>query len=178
MLRVDNHKFDDTRPVVVAGGDGVVIAQNKPARRLLGPGTGRHCWEVVGGLKVDDGQALPCRRGCVLELLASGIDCSEHTEFKLGGKRHDIACLPINGVVVCMLSARSNESPKVWQSLSPREREILLLLADGETTSSAATRLGVQESTIRTHVEKMRRKLNVSTRAAVVAEGFRLGYLD
>ncbi len=178
MLRAGSHRFDDTPPVVVAGGDGIVIAQNKPARRMLGLGTGKYCWDVVGKLEVDDGETLPCRRGCVLELLASGMDCSEHTQFKLGGKRHEIACIPVNGVVVCMLSPTNSESPKVWLSLSPREREILVLLADGETTASAATRLGVCESTIRTHVEKMRNKLGVNTRAAVVAEGFRLGYLD
>ena len=178
MPKAVGQRFDDSRPVVVAGGDGVVIAQNKPARRVLGPGTGKYCWEVMGKLDVDDGETLPCQRGCVMELLASGMDCSEHGQFKLGGKYHNISCVPVNGMVVSTLSPTSNEQPKVWQALSPREREILLLLADGETTSSAAIRLGVCESTVRTHVEKMRNKLSVTTRAAVVAEGFRLGYLD
>jgi DNA-binding CsgD family transcriptional regulator len=171
-----SYMFDDTRPVVVAGGDGTVIAQNKPARRMLGPGTGKYCWDVVGGL--EDAEKLPCRHGCVLELLAFGMDCSQHTQFKLGGKRHHLSCIPVNGMVVCMLNPMSGESPKYLESLSPRERQILLLLADGETTSSAADRLGVCESTVRTHVERMRSKLGVNTRAAVVAEGFRLGYLD
>ncbi len=113
MLRASCHKFDDTRPVVVAGGGGVVIAQNKSARRMLGPGTGKYCWDVVGKLEVDDGETLPCRRGCVLELLASGMDCSEHGHFKLGGKHHDISCVPVNGVVVCMLNPTNGESPNV-----------------------------------------------------------------
>jgi DNA-binding NarL/FixJ family response regulator len=81
-------------------------------------------------------------------------------------------------MVVCMLTPLGCESPKFLESLSPREQEILALLADGETTASAAERLGVCESTVRTHVERMRSKLSVNTRAAVVAEGFRLGYLD
>jgi DNA-binding CsgD family transcriptional regulator len=70
------------------------------------------------------------------------------------------------------------ESPKIWQSLSRREHEVLRLLAEGENTSSVAARLHIRESTVRTHVEKMRTKLGVSTRAGVVAEAFRLGYLD
>lgn len=168
--------FEDTRPVIIAGADGTVIAQNKPARRLLGPGTGKYCWDVVGGL--EDAENLPCRPGCVLALLASGMDCSQHTELKVGGIRHQLTCIPVNGAAVCMLSCMSSESPTPWQSLSPREREILSLLADGETTSSVATCMGVCESTVRTHVERMRSKLGVNTRAAVVAEGFRLGYLD
>ena len=172
-----NNLFDDARPVIVAAGeDGGVIAQNKLARRMLGPGAGKYCWDVMGKLK--DAEMLPCREGCVARLLALGMDCSQHTHFKLGGQRHHLSCIPINGVVVCVLSRRGSESPKAWQSLSPRELEILLLLADGETTSSVADRLGVGESTVRTHIERMRNKLNANTRAAVVAEGFRLGYLD
>lgn len=176
MLKSGSYNFDDTRPVIITGEDGTIIAQNKPARRVLGPGTGKYCWDVMG--KLEGAKMLPCRSGCVLELLASGVDCSKHTEFKLGSERHHLSCIPVNGVVVCMLSPMSGESPKFLESLSPREREILLLLADGETTSSVADRLGVCESTVRTHVERMRSKLSVNTRAAVVAEGFRLGYLD
>jgi DNA-binding CsgD family transcriptional regulator len=128
--------------------------------------------------RLDDTEMLPCREGCVLKLLAVGMDCSQNTQFKLGGQRHQLSCIPVNGVVVCMLNHMGSESPKSWQTLSPREQEVLLLLADGETTASVAERLGVGESTVRTHVERMRSKLNVNTRAAVVAEGFRLGYLD
>jgi DNA-binding CsgD family transcriptional regulator len=176
MLKPGSYMFDNTRPVVFAGGDGTVIAQNKPARRMLGPGTGKYCWDVVG--KLEGAEQLPCRKGCVLELLAFGMDCSQHTEFKLAGKRHQLSCVPANGMVVCMLTPLGCESPIFLESLSPREQEILALLADGETTASAAERLGVCESTVRTHVERMRSKLSVNTRAAVVAEGFRLGYLD
>jgi len=176
MLKASTYTFDDTRPVIVTGGDGTVISQNKSARRMMGPGTGKYCWDVVG--KLEGARMLPCRRGCVLELMASGVEESQEAQFKLDGQRHHISCTPTNGVMVCMLGSLGGESQKNVESLSPREREILALLADGETTSSAADRLGVCESTVRTHVERMRSKLCVNTRAAVVAEGFRLGYLD
>jgi DNA-binding CsgD family transcriptional regulator len=179
MLKTSSYRSDGRNPVIVTGGDGTVIAQNKPARRLLGPGTGKNCWDVVG--KMDGARMLPCRSGCVVELLASGIDSSQNTQFKLGGKPHQLSCTPTNGVVVCMLGPTSSERSELRRSpdaLSTREQEILRMLADGETTSSAADRLGVCESTVRTHVERMRSKLCVNTRAAVVAEGFRLGYLD
>ncbi len=168
--------LDETPPVVVADGDGVVISQNRSARRMMGPGMGKYCWDVVG--KLEDAEMLPCRRGCVLELLAAGMDCSQHTQFKLGGKRRNISCVPVNGAVVCTVDPKNGESPKDWQSLSRREQEVLMLLADGETSASAATQLGVCESTVRTYVEKMRNKFDAKTHAAVVAEGFRLGYLD
>jgi DNA-binding CsgD family transcriptional regulator len=179
MLKTSTYTFNDKHPVVVTGGDGTVIAQNKPARRMLGPGTGKFCWDVVG--KLEGARMLPCRRGCVIELLASGMESAQHTQFKLDGEHHRLSCSPTNGVVVCMLdpvSGQSSESRKDMEALSPREREILSLLADGQTTASAAGHLGVGESTVRTHVERMRGKLCVNTRAAVVAEGFRRGYLD
>ena len=168
--------LDDTRPVIIAGENGRVIAHNRPARRLLGPGVGKFCWDFVGQLK-DDEEKMPCRNGCVLALLDKGMDCSQQTEFKLKGKHNHLSCVPANGVVVCMLASSDGKESGMVQGLTPREREILLLLADGETTATAAVLLGVNESTVRTHVERMRSKLDVSTRAAVVAEGFRLGYL-
>lgn len=167
--------FNDSHPVIVAGEDGNVIAQNRSARRVLGLATGKYCWEVIGKLK--DAEKLPCSNGCVLKLLESGMDSSQYSQFKQGGKQRSLSCVPVNGVVVCMLSPMDNQPPEVWQSLSPREQEILMLLADGETTPSVAEHLGVCESTVRTHVERMRSKLGVNTRAAVVAEGFRRGYL-
>ena len=167
--------FENTRPVVIAGDDGKVIAQNSPARGLLGPGTGKYCWDVVGGL--ENAEFLPCRHGCVMELLARGMDTSQHTEFKLCGIRHQLTCIPVDGVAVCLLGQIGSEARSIWKTLSPREQEILLLLADGETNVTMADVLSVSESTIRTHIERMRSKLCVSTRAAMVAEGFRLGYL-
>lgn len=167
---------NETPAVVVCGDDGNIVAQNRLARRMLGPAKGKYCWDAIG--KLDDAEMLPCRNGCVLALLASGMDASRQTRIKVGGEHHHLSCIPVDGTVVCTLSRMSTESPQTWQSLTPREREILSLLAEGETTSSAAERLNIGESTVRTHVEKMRVKLNVNTRAAVVAEGFRLGYLD
>ena len=76
-----------------------------------------------------------------------------------------------------MLTHASATPPETWQTLTPRECDVLELLAAGETSASAAEALGLSESTVRTHVEKMLTKLDASNRAALVAHGFRLGYL-
>jgi DNA-binding CsgD family transcriptional regulator len=54
---------------------------------------------------------------------------------------------------------------------------VLRVLSDGKTTAAIATELGLSTSTVRTHVEHMRAKLGVGTRAALVARGFDLGFL-
>lgn len=162
--------------VLVVQNDGAVISQNRAARRLLGNKTGQYCWDVVGGL--DGAEGLPCQRNCVRRLLATGMDSSLHTAFRWQGQRHRLSCLPVDDAVVCALTSEVGGSQASWESLTPRERAVLELLASGETTASAATSLGISDATVRTHVENMRAKLGVNTRAAIVASGFRLGYLN
>lgn len=57
--------------------------------------------------------------------------------------------------------------------LSPREREVLALTADGASAGEISARLHLSSATIRTHLQKLYAKLGVSDRAAAVAEGMR-----
>jgi DNA-binding CsgD family transcriptional regulator len=77
-----------------------------------------------------------------------------------------------------MLSASTVRTAAPWQVLTRREIDVLRLLAEGTTTIEAAERLNLSAATVRTHVENMRNKLGVATRASLVALGFRLGVLD
>jgi DNA-binding CsgD family transcriptional regulator len=52
-------------------------------------------------------------------------------------------------------------------ALTPREFEVLGLVADGLTTATIAHRLGLRPSTVESHVVSARRKLGASTRAQV-----------
>lgn len=61
--------------------------------------------------------------------------------------------------------------------LSPRELEVLALVADGTTNKRVARELHVSEATVKSHLLTIYAKLNVSDRAAAVAEGFRRGLL-
>ena len=62
--------------------------------------------------------------------------------------------------------------------LSPREREILGLIATGKTIPAMASQLFLAPSTIKTHVQRLYEKLEVSDRAAAVAEAMRRGLLE
>ena len=61
--------------------------------------------------------------------------------------------------------------------LSTREREILGLLADGLGNKQIAARLGISANTVKTHLELLFDKLDVSSRAEAVAAGVRRGLL-
>ena len=170
-----NSGSTDVPAVVVARVDGRVVGQNAAARRLMGDAEGRNCWHVVGG--VSDAEGLPCRTGCVSELLASGMDRARHTRVSLTGRQHSLTCVPLEDAVVCSLSSPSGQEPEAWELLTARERDVLRVLSDGKTDRAIAAELGLRVSTVRTHVEHMRAKLGVNTRAALVARGFDLGFL-
>jgi two-component system, NarL family, nitrate/nitrite response regulator NarL len=62
-------------------------------------------------------------------------------------------------------------------ALTHREREILALLADGLGNKQIAVRLGISTNTVKTHLEVVFEKLDVSSRAEAVATAARLGIL-
>jgi len=61
--------------------------------------------------------------------------------------------------------------------LSERELDVLGLLAKGMTNKDVAAALFISRATVKSHIENILRKLQVSDRAAAVAAGFRRGLL-
>lgn len=62
--------------------------------------------------------------------------------------------------------------------LTPRELEILGLVAEGLSLPDIGARLHLSLSTVKTHVRHVYEKLEVSDRAAAVAEAMRAGLID
>ena len=72
---------------------------------------------------------------------------------------------------------RQQEEPE-GKKLSARETEILQLIAKGVSNSEAATMLTLSKATIRTHLEHIYRKLEVTNRVEAVTEGLRKGLIQ
>ena len=64
------------------------------------------------------------------------------------------------------------------KDLTPRQMQILRLLALGMTNRRIAGELGLSENTVRTHVERIRRVMRASTRGEAVARARDLGILE
>jgi DNA-binding CsgD family transcriptional regulator len=62
--------------------------------------------------------------------------------------------------------------------LSPREQEVLELLAGGLGVDQVAARLVLSRNTVKTHVRRLYRSLGVSSWSAAVERGHELGLLD
>jgi len=56
--------------------------------------------------------------------------------------------------------------------LTPRQDDLVHLLAAGHTNTQIARRLGISEGTVRTHLENIYEKLHVSSRTAAVTRAF------
>lgn len=69
-------------------------------------------------------------------------------------------------------------SPEGRHTLSQRETEILQLIGKGLTNREAAEVLGLSRSTVRTHLENIYEKLDVSNRVEAVTEGLRKGIIE
>jgi PAS domain S-box-containing protein len=64
------------------------------------------------------------------------------------------------------------------RGLTPREREVLALLAAGKNTAGVAEHLVVSPDTARTHIRHILEKLEAHTRAQAIAIAIRHGELD
>ena len=62
-------------------------------------------------------------------------------------------------------------------SITPRELEVLGLLADGLANKEIAARLGFSTHTAKFHVESLLRKLSAANRAEAVKKGIRQGLI-
>jgi len=64
---------------------------------------------------------------------------------------------------------RSPSNPPAYAALSPREREVLALVAAGQTNKAIAEALYVSPNTVKTHVSSLLHKLHADTRVQLAA---------
>lgn len=76
-----------------------------------------------------------------------------------------------------MQVAGSSRAQKTDVKLSPREREVVVYLARGLTATEIADALFISKNTVKTHIRRILKKLNVSNRAEAVAHASALGLI-
>jgi ATP/maltotriose-dependent transcriptional regulator MalT len=64
------------------------------------------------------------------------------------------------------------------EGLTGREREVLVLVADGHSNREIGARLEISEHTVKFHLAAIFAKLGVATRAEAVQRGMRLGFIE
>jgi two-component system nitrate/nitrite response regulator NarL len=78
------------------------------------------------------------------------------------------------GIAAEIRSRVTDERPR----LTPREQEVLKLIADGCSAPEMAKRLNLSQGTVKSHLHSLYQTLGVSDRAAAVAEAIRRKLLE
>ncbi|MBK7832019.1 MAG: response regulator transcription factor [Gemmatimonadetes bacterium] len=160
----------------------VVVVVDRPDRFRLPPALdgdpAAHRWVLLVDADVNEvGEWV--RRGAraVLPRDAEGREILAAIEAVRAG----LVVVPAS-VAASLTAAPARSTPRLTNAvaavpLSPREREILALLAEGLGNKIVAVRLGISEHTVKTHVASIFQKLGADTRAEAVAIGARSGLI-
>jgi ATP/maltotriose-dependent transcriptional regulator MalT len=132
-------------------------------------------FERVGG-RYDAARA---RIELAANLYALGRSDAASSEAAAGeASLRDLGAVPEAERARRLLSACSRDGSSPLASVTPREREVLSLLAAGLTNREIAGRLVVSEHTVHRHVTNILRKLGLPSRTAAAAHAVRHGLLE
>jgi DNA-binding CsgD family transcriptional regulator len=86
---------------------------------------------------------------------------------------------PADAVDAVVVASRANPRPGGNDvALTPRELEVLALLAEGASNKMIARRLGISAHTAKFHVGSLIEKLDAVSRTDAVAHAARMGVID
>lgn len=133
-------------------------------------------YEICRTLREAHGESLP-----ILFVSADRTEASDRVAGLLVGA-DDYLPKPVAPDELLARARRHLRRLEAWNGrgvrLTKREREILVLLADGLSPLQIAAGLGITPKTVATHVEHIYSKLGVHTRAQAVASAFRLALVQ
>lgn len=169
--------------------DLLIRSWNEEAERLTGiparDALGRPCWDVLRGL--DGTGALVCHAGCSgARMAGEGRPAPSH-ELHVAGPAGRVALTVATLVadtggdqLLCMHVLReaargAGSRPDDSGVLSPRQREVLALLAEGVNAKTIARRLRISDLTARNHIRAIRLRLGCHSQLEAVAEARRRG---
>ena len=148
-----------------------MVAENEAAVELLGSSVGKPCALVV------DAQTAGrqhCLHDCARSLAASDRT-REVGRARVAKSPVSLTCSAMGGEVVVAIVPARTVAPST--PLTPRETQVVELIAQGHTNARIARRLGVQLSTVRTHVQRLLDKLGARSRAEAVTRAVVTGQL-
>lgn len=162
-----------------------IVCWNEGAEELTGiqagEAAGRPCWEVIAG--TDDQDGVVCHKGCSRARLVREGRCLPaaelHVRTRDGRRRVALETISVETesgplfLHVMRDAPAPPPGPKAAAGpaprLTPRQREILGLLAEGQRVKIVARSLGLMEATVRNHIRLLFLELGVHSQLEAVA---------
>jgi DNA-binding CsgD family transcriptional regulator len=164
-------------PAYVVDATGSIRWLNAAAREIVGDAVGSDITDVVD---VEPGAARTR-----LQRRLAREDERDHSVVVMDSEgrktRLEISSVPVgNGhraIGMFGLAVRRDAVPRRAQRspLTPRQHEVLELLAEGTSTSGIAVRLTLSEQTVRNHVRDILQRLGANSRLGAIATARRDG---
>ena len=82
------------------------------------------------------------------------------------------------GISRAVMEAYRNKSERLADPLTPRERQVLQLIAEGKSTKDTATVLGISVKTAESHRMRLMQKLDIHETASLVRYAVRRGLIQ
>jgi PAS domain S-box-containing protein len=171
-------------PMYVLDSRGTIVWLNAAAAAIIPGATGRKFSEVLAPDEV-----YPARRLFALRMLGKAPFTDHTTTIRQpNGERHEVeissaplkrghAIVGVFGVIRDDRTESAKPPAADAPELTPRQHEVLTLLAQGLTTAQMADVMGLSPETVQNHVKALLRQLRVRSRLEAVLAGYRLGLL-
>ena len=168
-------------PIWISDTNGHVRWMNVAAKSLFGRRVGTHFTRFIAPDGVGDARELFARK--ILGALDETVQQTT-LDTTFGEAEAEMTSVPVRddgrivGVITLIRAERScrrRRRPK--PRLTPRQNQVLQLLAQGLTTGAIAERLGIAEETTRNHIRLLMVELRVRTRLEAVVMAFRNDWL-
>jgi DNA-binding CsgD family transcriptional regulator len=170
-------------PIWITGRDGRMRWLNAGARSMFGSAAGLHFSRFIAPENVND-----VRESYARQLLGSpDASAQRATLIGLNGPvSADLVVVPLRlgasvvGVISFAWLGQLEAPPSGRRPpprLTPRQQDVLELLAHGHSTARIAQELGIADETARNHIRLLLAELGVHTRLEAVVVAFRNGWL-
>jgi DNA-binding NarL/FixJ family response regulator len=138
-------------------------------------------WQAGGGTEMPEGAAVIALTLDAAEALRSGAQGALPPDCSGDQLRAAIHAVAAGLLVLHPRDAAAVPAPEFRarpvEALTPREAQVLGLIADGLSNKEIAARLAISDHTVKFHVASLLGKLGVSTRAEAVSVGLRQGLI-
>jgi PAS domain S-box-containing protein len=165
-------------PAFVVDSHEIIRWQNRGSRELIGDAVGKRAENYIDPVDVPR-----IRRQFTKTMLGTAEGAEyETTLVSEDGTRIavEISDVPITdeGRIVAVFGVivpRPGEAPpEKHPMLTPRQHEVLLLLADGHSTTQLADTLSISQETVRNHVKRVLRTMGARSRLEAVVRAHEL----